>query len=111
MTTSARGPERQVATRPIATRSAHSRARVIRTSANFGEAAEGFQLLERARPGLGSGRSDREEISDVEQNLEHQLIADVGAVEIRHSIRLGLGLGPVERFAVNRLEVAEDLIA
>src|SRR3954449_5981673 len=74
----------------------------------LGEATNGVELLEGAA--AGGGRRDREEVADVEQDLEHQLVALVSAVELGHAAAIARGLGPVVGLAVDGLEVGEDAL-
>src|SRR6476659_5960265 len=78
-------------------------------SAEFGESPDGFELLEGAAPRRG-GRH-REEVADVAQNLEHELVAHVGAIEVDHAAPVARGLGAVVGLAIDRLEVGEDAFA
>src|SRR5207249_2849860 len=80
--------------------------RASRLSAQSSETSDGLELFQRA-PARGRG-GDREQIADIEQDLQHQLVPHVGALEIDHASGVLGCLGAVVRFAVDRLEIGED---
>ena len=77
----------------------------------FRQSTEGFELFEGAATALAGGGGHREEIPNVEEDFEGELIANVVAVEIGHSIGVLGGLGAVEGLAVDGFQVTEDVVA
>src|SRR3954469_22769017 len=117
-TRSAGSPALEVALPPVpqAMRNKREAARAGRSvlsgmgiSAKPGEPADGFELLQGAA--AGGRRSHREEVPDVEQDLQHELVAHVGALEIDHPGLVAGRVGPVVGFPVDRFEVGEDAVA
>ena len=56
-------------------------------------------------------RRNRKEVANIEQDLEHQLVAHIGVVEIGHPLLVGAFLGAIEGLAVDAFEVLEDAFA
>jgi hypothetical protein len=75
-------------------------------STKLGESSDRLQLLQRAAA-TGS-RGNREEISDIEQDLQHQLVPHVCALEVNHASLIAGFSSPVEGLAVDRFEIGED---
>ena len=59
----------------------------------------------------GGGRCDREEVADVEQDLQHQLVPHVGAVQVDHAALIGRQFCAFVGFAVDGFEVGQDSVA
>src|ERR1043166_64754 len=76
-----------------------------------GQPAEGFELLDGTRPLGGSRGRHGEEIPDVEQDLQHQLVAHVGVVEVGHAALLPGRPGALVGLLVDDFEVGDDLVA
>src|SRR5262245_7739010 len=77
--------------------------------AKFGEPADGLELLQGAAARCRGGH--RKEVADVEQDLQHELVAHVGALEVDHPTVVAGRPGAVVGFAVDRLEVGKDAVA
>src|SRR2546425_4486493 len=91
---------------------AHGLRRTAHLLAELADVADRLERGERVRAGLARRRVRRlQRIADVEQDLEQQLLALVGGVEVGHAPLVGRGLGAVVGFAVDRLEVREDTFA
>src|SRR5688500_12402228 len=79
-------------------------------SAQLGETAECLELLERG-PARRGGRRHRKEVADVEEDLQHELVAHVGPVELRHARVLAAGPGTIVGLAVDRLQIGQYAVA
>src|SRR5437868_14372674 len=76
----------------------------------LGDAPEGFELIDDAL----SRRRIRlagEKVTDIHQDLHHELVPLVGVVQLLRAPRLFRLLGGVEGGLVDVLEVAEDRVA
>src|SRR4051795_11265312 len=76
-----------------AARAGRSKRSGIGISAKPGEPPDGFELLQGAA--ARGRRRHREEVPDVEQDLQHQLVTHVGALEIYHPALVAGPVGPV----------------
>src|SRR5689334_23832278 len=93
--------------RPTQTRASRPADAVIaEISGVSGESSDGFELFQRASARCG-GR-DRKEIPDIEQDLQHQLVAHICAVEVDHPGLIRGLLGAIVGFAVDRFEIGEN---
>src|SRR2546426_3637079 len=81
-------------------------------SAQSGDATDGLERGERARPLLRLRLARRgERVADVEQHLEQELLALIGGVEVRHARFVPRGVGALVGLAVHGLEVGENAVA
>src|SRR5919107_5792357 len=62
-------------------------------STELGKTADRFELFQRSA--TGGCRRHGKEVSDVEQDLEHQLVSHVSALEVNHAALIGRVLRPV----------------
>ena len=75
------------------------------------QATEAFEGLEGGGAGLAGGRSHGKEVADVEEDLEHELVAHVCVLQFGHADGLAVRGGAVVGIPVDGFEILKDSFA